>query len=689
MATLLQPDNEFLKRVNAVTEENLGDEHFGVSELADHMSMSRSSLLRKIKKLSGVSVSVYIRKIRLHHAQLMLEDESLTASEVAYRVGFNSTSYFTKCFREEFGYTPGEQKNIRSTSVKDPAIPERNEVKENKNRRWLLPALLLVVIITGLFYWFTAKKVSEHSPEKTIAVLPFRNDSSDSSNIYIINGLMDAILSNLQKVEDMEVTSRTTVEKYRYASPSIPELSRELGVNYFVEGSGQKIGNRIVLTVQLIEASTDRPIWSERYDRNVEDIFQLQTEVARNIAGRIEAVITPEEQKRMEKIPTENLVAYDYYLKGIEASRKETANGLTEAIGFFRAALREDPEFAHAYAYLAICYYYADIFQADKQYGEEISLNADKAILLDAGLAESQFAKGLAYMHSERHAQAIPYFEKALEYSPNALQIHNFLSDIYTSYIPDTGKYLRHALRGIKATVAGQDSITASYSYLHLSNALVQTGFIREAEEYIQKSLALNPENLYSAYLYAYIRLAGHSDLSRTKRELIELWRRDTTRLDILQEIAKLCYTRREYKEAWAWYERFVKNKQKYALNIYPGEDLKIAYVLEQLGQQDRADSLYGTYREFMEQDESVYTDLIKSAHYAAHGNVDKGMEHLKAFTKQRAYIYWVILFMPEDPIMNQLAEHPDYEETMRAITENFWAQHRETRKMLEEVGVI
>jgi tetratricopeptide (TPR) repeat protein len=222
-----------------------------------------------------------------------------------------------------------------------------------------------------------------------------------------------------------------------------------------------------------------------------------------------------------------------------------------------------------------------------------------------------------------------------------------------------------------------------------LSNALVQTGFVREAEEYIQKSLALNPDNLYSAYLYAYIRLAGHSDPQRTKKELIQIWHRDTMRLDILQEIAKLCYTQREFDEAWTYYERFINNKQKYDLDIYPGEDLKIAYVLEQLGRQQLADSLYAEYQEFMEQDESIYSDLIKSSHYAAHGEIEKGMEHLKAFTRQRDYIYWVILFMDKDPVMQKLSVHPDYEKTIRTISENFWAQHRETRKMLEEDGVI
>ncbi len=111
MADFLYPENDFLKGVIKIIEENLSDEHFEVPDLAQQLNMSRSNLLRKVKSLSGLSVSVFIRNVRLHHAKELLKDGSLTASEVSFKVGFNSTSYFTKCFRELFGYPPGEERN--------------------------------------------------------------------------------------------------------------------------------------------------------------------------------------------------------------------------------------------------------------------------------------------------------------------------------------------------------------------------------------------------------------------------------------------------------------------------------------------------------------------------------------------------------------------------------------------------
>lgn len=681
MTDFLHPENEFLRKLIAVIEENLADEKFEVPDLADRVNMSRSNLLRKVKKLTGLSVSVFIRQVRLHHSKELLKDESLTVSEVSFKVGFSSTSYFTKCFRESFDYTPGEEKRIQSNQVDE-------EPESGKRRVPILVMLTVVAVVVALFV--NRKDVGSQEPvEKSIAVLPFKNDSNDTTNIYLINGLMEAILDNLYQIEDLEVTSRTSVEKYRGGLQTIPELSEELNVNYFVEGSGQKLGDQILLTIQLIDAKSDSHVWSQQYQREVKDIFKLQMEVAANIAEEIEAIITPEEQKRLEKVPTENLAAYDYYLKGVDLTNRMTGEGLVEAIEFFGKAIDEDSEFAKAYAHIAICYYYLDIYQANQKYKLEINTYADKALLYDTELAESLMAKALYYMQDEQYEFAANYFEKALTYSTSPGVVHNFLSDIYANYLPNTQKYLTHALRGIRVSVADQDSTTASYTYLHLSNALAQTGFIKEAEKYIQTSIDYDQQNLFSEYLFIYIRLAQNFDLNRTKKELITTWQKDTMRVDILQEIAKVCYTMEDYEEAWVYYEKFIQIKQMLDLDIFHHEDLKIAYVLEQLGKKEEAQKYYKTYREYVENDESIYYDLSLCGYYAAIGDVENGIKHLEAFTTQRDYFYWLVLFLEKDPILNQLASHPDFDETIKKISENFWDQHQEIRKVLEEAEVI
>ncbi len=332
----------FLQKIVAVIEENLANEHFGVTELAEITNMSRSNLLRKVKQETGGSVSVLIRNVRLHHAKLLLADDSLTVSEISYKVGFSSTSYFTKCFRELYGYTPGEA-GSRARLASEEVAADPPDTGGGRGRVLVLVVLALVVVLSIVLFSFPEEEeVTPKSQGKSLAVLPFKNDSADSTNIYFMNGLMEAILDNFQKIEDIRVTSRTTVEKYRTLNKTIPELSKELNVRYFIEGSGQKIGNEILLTIQLIEAPGDKHLWSRRYKRELKDVFELQSDVAKSIAKEINAIITPEEQERIEKIPTQNLVAYDHYLKGLALLNDRSGAGLAEGVEEFKKAIREE-----------------------------------------------------------------------------------------------------------------------------------------------------------------------------------------------------------------------------------------------------------------------------------------------------------------------------------------------------------
>ena len=682
MSDFLHPQDSFLQKVIHIIEAHLGEEEFGVSELSTALNMSRSNLLRKVKKLTGVSVSVYIRKVRLHHAKSLLKDEILTVSEISFKVGFSSTSYFTKCFREEFGYTPGNQKHQK-------AELNNSDYRSVNKLKWIIP-VFLIAITTILVFKFYQKEEATTKAAKTIAVLPFNNNSADSSNVYIINGVVDAILDNLQKIEELQVTSRTTAERYRGASKTIQEIARELEVSYFVEGSGQKIGDRIVLSVQLIDGEQDRQIWSNRFERKLEDIFQLQSEISKTIANEIEVRISSKAQRLIDKIPTKNMVAYDLFLKGQDlTNHADETEELEQAVHYFEEAITEDPYFAQPHAYIAICYYYMDLFQADQQYAEKINSYADKAILLDPELGESLIAKALFYMQDQQYELAIEFFEKVLRLNPNSGWVHNFLSSIYANYIPNTEKYLAHAIRGIKMAVSDQDSIEASFSYLHLSNALIQTGFIEEAEKYIRKSLDYNSSNFFSQYLHVYIKQAQNLDLERAKNELKEILQKDTTRLEIIQELAKVCYTMKNYQEAWIYYEKLLTIKDALKLDIYKEESIKIAFTLQQLNKDEKANELIGSFKEFLDSDNSIYVDLNASSYHVVNGDLDQGIKHLKAFTKQKDFFYWIILFLEKDPIIQRMSGHKDYQQTIDQIKSNFWEQHHEIRKVLLREGVI
>lgn len=693
-------DNEFLSALTDTIGQNIANEQFGVSELAVAMNMSRSNLLRKVKKLTNLSVSQLISQVRLQRGMHLLQTTGSNVSEVAHLVGFNSTSYFIKCFREYYGHPPGEVgKGPQSTVHPDgsrQAGPQFSVQSESGSsaptakRRWAWAALAVLILAVGTTrYYIYGVRSPSPGLEKSIAVLPFKNDSSDSTNLYLINGLMESTLNNLQKIKDLKVISRTSTEKYRYNARSIPEMAQELQVNYFIEGSGQKIGDQILLNIQLIEGPTDRHLWSKQYRRQARDIFALQQEIAKNVAAEIQAVITPEEQQRIEKIPTENLEAYDHFLKGRDLFYNTKGAELHDALTELNKAIALDPQFAMAYADAALVYYYLDIFMIEKKYGAELHSYADKALLYDPKLDLSLVAKALSYVYKSDFESAVLYLEKALEYNPNSGIAINFLSEFYNMHVPNTAKYLEYSLRGVQMEIGSRDSSTLSHRYLHASNALMQAGFIDEALTYVNKSLAYNPHNFYSGFLSVYIRFAKTKcDLPQVKAEMLKELGKDTTQFIIIQEVAKICYYMRDYAEAYRYYKKFIAFKDAMKLDVFTTEDIKIALVLAKLGFKEQPAAYLTHFKQYADKDKSIYRHLLLASYYSYTGNTRQALEHLRLFGKEDDYSYWVLLFANE-PTLEPIKDLPEVKAILKSVEKKFWDTNKKLRAELEEKELL
>jgi TolB-like protein/AraC-like DNA-binding protein len=690
-------DKDFLSQLNAVVEKNVSNEQFGVSELADEMNMSRSNLLRKVKKLTKLSVSQLISQVRLQRGMEMLRTSSLNVSEISHQVGFSSTSYFIKCFREYYGYPPGEvgkrdAEEMNSIPVHQSIQNQRLDfVSPRKTKRnfFILGSVgLIVALAVVLFTHYTVPSSGLSPLEKSIAVLPFKNDSNDSSNLYLINGLMESTLTNLQQIKDLKVTSRTSTERYRNTSKSIPEMAKELNVNYFVEGSGQKIGDRILLNIQLIEASSDKHLWAKQYRKEAKDIFELQQEIAKNIAEEIQAIITPEEEKRIEKNPTNDPAAYDFFLKGKDLFYKSGRGDLEAAIPYFKKAIALDNKFALAYANAAMVYYYLDMFHQEKKYAVEISSCADSALSFDSKLGESLIAKALSYAHKKKYELAVPYLEKALEYDPNSGLVIHFLTEFYNIHVPNTAKYLEYSLKGVEVDIVSQDSATKSFKYLHLSNAFLQTGFIDEAIRYIDKSLAYNPKNTISRYLKVWILFAKNRDPKEARDLLIKELNKDTTRIDIIQEVGKICYLMRDYEGAYQYYKRFIELRETWKLDIYKPENLKIAIVLSKKGLDKKSEEFLKSFKNYADNDRSIYKHLSLAAYYSYGGDVQKAIEHVTLFSKEDNFQYWVLLW-EMDTAFDPVKDRPEFKKAMHDIETTFWDTHNEIKATLDEKGLL
>lgn len=676
----------FSKQLKEIILKNISNEQFGVSELASEVGMSRSNLLRRIQKEDNCSASQFIRKIRLEEATTILQHEDKTVSEVAFMVGFNSTSYFIKCFREHYGYPPGEMG--RQPIEKE--IPDEKETQHTKpiTKYILWASAVLIILVVALGIILSTTKTTP-ALEKSIAVLPFKNDSDDANNVYVINGVMESILNNLQSLKGLKVISRTSVEKYRHSNLSIPEIAKELNVSYIVEGSGQKVGNQILLSVQLIEGERDNHLWSEQYNRQIEDIFQIQQEVAQEIASSVQIAIAPDEQERIQKKPTQNLLAYDYFLKGVEQLNKETEEGLIKGIPLVRKAVEEDEQFALAHAVLSIAYYYHDLLAPGNKYTDSLIYFADKALLYDPTLPQALTGKALYYLQVNNYKQAIEYLETALQYNPNSAIVINSLSDIYTNYVPDTEKYLEYALRGISLDINSHDANTASYIYLHLSNALVQNGFVDEAIISINKSLDYYPGNLFSEYVKAYIMYAKNKDLNETRQLLIDALAKDSTRFDIMQEVGNVYYYQRNWEAAARYFDQFLEIRNYLNSNAFAHKDLEMAYVYKQLGQHDKEQKLFKQFKNLMEHEQSVFQYLFKASYYAYLGEEEQSIKNLELFTQGNNIQLWVPLFTPLDPMVDSFKNKPEFIEVMNQMETRFWQKHQRLKKKLEQENLL
>lgn len=436
-------DQEFIKRLTDIAEANLGDEKFGVDELVRLTGLSAHIVRQRIKTISQKSISQFINEIRLRRAMEMLQQGTLTASEVAYKVGFGSATYFNNCFHDFYGYPPGEAKKRATHSTEaDNAGPDagNNAPDEFMNqpsfRRKIRVAsfALLAVALSAFLIYFTffneSVKNSGRTDQKiSIAVLPFINLSDSPENRYFADGVMEDILSNLNRISSLSVTSRTSVEQFRQTTKGVLEIAKELDVRYILEGSVQRDSGKVRIRVQLIDARRDRHILSETYDRELGDIFFIQSDVAIQVANKLEAALSPEEKKRIEEVPTQNTEAYSLYLKGRYFWYKRTREGFEKSIEYFTKAVEVDPGYALAWAGLGDGYFYIswwNWYAPGRNEGFEMAKKfARKALELNNELAEAHVLMGNIYFWNEWNWQeAENELSLAVKLNPNYYMAH-------------------------------------------------------------------------------------------------------------------------------------------------------------------------------------------------------------------------------------------------------------------------
>src|SRR5262249_1084136 len=264
-------------------------------------------------------------------------------------------------------------------------------------RRNMILLIACGLILSAVAGFFLLPRVAAHKVDRSIAVLPFQNLSDEKENAYFADGVQDDLLTNLSKIGDLKVISRTSVMPYRETQSNAREIGKALGVSTILEGSVRRVGNRVRVNVQLINVENDQHIWAEDYDRELTDVFAIQSDLAQKIAGELRAKLSPTEKAQIERKPTENSDAYLAFVEGHDLlTRPDRLRADTEkAEQLFERATRLDPNFSKAFAALAWVqdwmYHTFDPTPARKAKAYAV---AEEALRLEPDLPEAHLALG-------------------------------------------------------------------------------------------------------------------------------------------------------------------------------------------------------------------------------------------------------------------------------------------------------
>lgn len=270
-------------------------------------------------------------------------------------------------------------------------------------------------------------------PDKpSIVVLPFLNLSGDSEQEYFSDGITEDLITDISKLSGLFVISRNSAFLYKGKAARPEHVSKELGVRYMLEGSVRKAGSRVRITAQLIDATTGYHLWAERYDRELQDIFAVQDEVTQKIVSALKITITPSEEARSHRAPTNNLEAYDFFLRGLEHHAQRTPNANTTARQMFEQAIALDPQFASAYAMLGRTYLTELAFQLGQRDVAEQQLFtfAQRAVALDDTLPIAHETLAYSYLGQKKYDLAIAAAQRAIALDPNSADTHITLGEI-------------------------------------------------------------------------------------------------------------------------------------------------------------------------------------------------------------------------------------------------------------------
>ena len=387
-------------------------------------------------------------------------------------------------------------------------------------RRNMILLVACGLILSAVAGFFLLPRVAAHEIDRSIAVLPFQNLSDEKENAYFADGIQDDVLTNLSKIGDLKVISRTSVMPYRATQSNAREIGKALGVGTILEGSVRRIGNRVRVNVQLINVANDRHMWAEDYDRELTDVFAIQSDLAQKIADKLRAKLSPTEKAQIERKPTDNNEAYLAFVEGHDLlTRPDRVRADTEkAEQLFEKATRLDPNFAKAFAALAWVedwvYHTFDPTPARKA---KAHAAAEEALRLQPELPEAHLALGFYHYYCERDYQrALDEFAIARKSLPNSADVYLAIGAIQRRQ----GKWAESTANMEKAASLNPKD---AFLLVNLADNYRSVDDFEKADSLFDRAIEVAPNSVSARSGKAMLAVDLKGDLSEIDRQLVHI----------------------------------------------------------------------------------------------------------------------------------------------------------------------
>ncbi len=692
MTVTSKKGEDFIGQLTEVIEANLKNDQFGVNELAKNLGMERSTLHRKISKIANVSVSQFISQVKLKHAKELLQQTSLSISDVAFDSGFHSVTYFSKCFHDYFGYSPGEAK-IKST---EPVLIRKKTGILEKQKIALVASMFIIFFLIVLFIFHEKINLFSNQSkelEKTVAVLPIKDISQIEENELFLSGLRNEIINNLGTIEFITLISPIKfLEEEKSHNPI--QWAKKLKINYLIEGTSQTINRNMKVRFLMTNVITGKIVWSALFDsdQTSEDPLIFQNEISQIVRREVKATFL--NQDIWAPQTTSNLAANKSFQTAshytdLYALQPESVAYRQLAFWYYLETIKHDPNFPVPYT--RIGWFYNDMSRTDDVFLSDSYLDT---ALIWYEKSEKVHFNGFPGTHLKSQVmslkgefdEALRIIKKGIDKIPHEPSSYRQLAFVYAC----RENYSKAVESLFFALELREDPYSDIWTNRGLSTYFNAVGFTEEAESFMQFVLNINNDSVEFITQKAW-SLYCNGNPEKAVNYLMELYKKDSTQINVNQylfifnfmlgnekEIEKFA----QKVEGIYYFDAFQPNP-KGCLGWYylhKGQNEKaMAYINAEIKRNHDLNSIQNY------QSKNYSTSHNLACLYATIGETEKALEYLKTLTNKEFCPVWYITSLKTNPMLDNIRNTAEFQDVLINLEQKYQNEHQLVARFLRD----